>query len=105
MDLYVSFEIKFCPRVDRRFATFCTSPNLPLLLDHRVDHCLVGHRGIEGLPGGDRLVLFEIFVVLGLVLDQTTFRPTHFSTNVARPWYVFDMSLCVPLQIRLEMKD
>ena len=105
VNLYVTFEIKFCPRVYRRFATFCTSPNLALLLNHWVDHCLVGNWGIKGLSGGDWLLLFEIFVVFCFVLHKTTLWPAHFSTDVARPWYVFDMSLCVPFQVGLKIKD
>ena len=104
MNLYVTFQIKFCSRVHRGFSTFCTSPNLPLFLNHWVDHCLIGDRGIKGLSGGDWLVFFEIFVVFRLVLHQTALWPAHFSTDVTWPWDVFDMSFCVPLQVRLEKK-
>ena len=69
VDLYVTFQVELRSRIDRRLAAFCTSPHLALFLDHRVDHRLVRDRGIKWLSWSHRLVLLQIFVVLGLVLD------------------------------------
>ena len=69
VNLYVTFQVEFRSRIDRRLAALCTGPHLALFLDHRVDHRLVGDRGIERLSWSHRLVLLQIFVELGLVLD------------------------------------
>ena len=69
VNLYVTFQVELRSRIHRRLATLCTRPNLSLFLDHRVDHRLVGYRGIKWLSWSHRLVFLQIFVVLGLVLD------------------------------------
>ena len=69
VNLYVTFQVELRSRIHRRLAAFCTRPHLTLFLDHRVDHRLVGNRGIERLSLSHRLVFLQIFVVLGLVLD------------------------------------
>ena len=69
VNLYVTFQVELCSSVDRRLPAFCTGPHLTLFLDHRVDHRLVGDRGIKRLSWSHRLVFLQIFVVLGLVLD------------------------------------